>query len=44
MSQAKIEALLKQKKYRQAIDEIKTLQRSQPDVKLWALLNQDMNL
>lgn len=34
MSQAKIEALLKDKKYRQAIDEIKTLKRSQPDIKL----------
>lgn len=34
MSQAKIEALLKEKKFRQAIDEIKILQRSQPDVKL----------
>jgi tetratricopeptide (TPR) repeat protein len=44
MSQAKIEALLKEKKYRQAIDEIKALHRSQPDLKLtideagvWAL-------
>ena len=34
MSQTQIETLLKQKKYRQAIDEIKKLQRSQPNVTL----------
>jgi tetratricopeptide (TPR) repeat protein len=34
MSQAKIEALLQQRKYRQAIDEIKTIQKSQPNIKL----------
>jgi tetratricopeptide (TPR) repeat protein len=32
MSQAQLQTLLAQKKYRQAIDEIKKLQRSQPDL------------
>ncbi len=34
MSQAKIEALLKEKKFRQAIEEIKKLQRSQPGLSI----------
>lgn len=34
MSQAQLQTLLAQKKYRQAIDEIKKLQRSQPDLVL----------
>jgi tetratricopeptide (TPR) repeat protein len=34
MSQAQLQTLLAQKKYRQAIDEIKKLQRSQPDLLL----------
>jgi tetratricopeptide (TPR) repeat protein len=34
MSQSPLQTLLAQKKYRQAIDEVKKLQRSQPDVKI----------
>ncbi len=34
MSQSQLQSLLAQKKYRQAIDELKKLQRSQPDVKI----------
>jgi Flp pilus assembly protein TadD len=34
MSQSQLQILLAQKKYRQAIDEVKKLQRSQPDAKI----------